>query len=134
MKKIVRPISFLAFLAMAATSCQKDNNDILFNAGEKLDGFQMQYKVSEISRIVKLSNDNDWDLFMDDILALVRNGYTVEITGTSPSAIKYKETIIFTTTNANEVKIWVNNMVSQGYAVTVSYDENTGVFTCIARK
>lgn len=68
------------------------------------------------------------------MVALVKEGYVVEIQGGSSITMKYKETVTFTTTSESEVKIWVNNMVSQGYDVTVSYDANTGIFTCIARR
>lgn len=133
MKKKIRTISFLAILAMAATSCQKDNNPLY--SEENLQTYtQLHYTSAGQSNTVFLSSDKDWSLFLDKMIALAREGYTVEIMGNPKVNVKYKEIITFTTTSAEEVKAWTNNMLLQGYDVTVDYNEATGVFTCVARR
>lgn len=130
MRKIFRTTVFFAAMAMMSTSCQKENDNLLSARNCK----QVQYTVAGVSHRVFLFYDEDWSLFLDSMVALTKEGYVVEIQGTPSIAMKYKETITYTTTSESEVKIWVNNMVSQGYDVTVSYDSNTGIFTCIARR
>lgn len=130
MKKFFRTTAFLAALALMSTGCQKETDNLLPSQDCK----QVQYTVAGASHRITLSNSEDWSLFLDNMVALVKEGYVVEIQGGSSITMKYKETVTFTTTSESEVKIWVNNMVSQGYDVTVSYDANTGIFTCIARR
>lgn len=132
MKKTIRTIAFLAFLAMATTSCQKDNCEFLYDAG--VTQTMIQYTVAGTTNTVTISGNEDWSLFMDNILALAREGYTVVINGDSRTNVKQMEAIVFTTTDPNEVKVWTNQMVNQGYTVTVDYNPSTGVYTCTAFK
>ena len=132
MKKIIRTAAFLTFLAVAATSCQKDNT--MLNAESTQPGSQVQYVVEGATHTVFLTNDEEWSLFLDNVFAMARNGYTVEIKGNSNSAMKYKETITYTTTIEGEAKDWTTYMLLQGYDVSISYDDTTGVYTCIAQR
>ena len=45
-----------------------------------------------------------------------------------------KETVTFTTGNKNEAIDWTNTMLGLGYEVTMYYDEETGLYVCIAYK
>lgn len=134
MKKIFRTAAFLAAMALATTSCQKENDDLMTIVGNSQFGSQVHYTVAGSTHRVILSDDEAWNLFLDSLFAMVKDGYTAEISGSQRSSLKYKETIIFTTTSETEAKNWTSNMVAQGYAVSISFDETTGVYTCIARK
>ena len=106
----------------------------MLNADNAPMGSQLQYVVAGTSHTAILTNDVDWSLFMDNVFAMAKEGYTVEIQGNSNSDMKYKETVTFTTTSEGEAKNWTTNMLLQGYDVSISYDDSTGVYTCIAQR
>lgn len=129
MRKIFRPIAILALAALVTTSCSKESIE---------EGMQtantVQYTVSGEEYSIALPNDESWNMFLDRMFALAKEGETVVIWGNSTSAVKYKETVTFTTTSEAEAKSWTTNMLLQGYTVDISYDEGTGVYTCVARR
>lgn len=129
MKKILRTIAILAVAALVTTGCQKESfEEIPQNANT------MQYTVSGDAYSIVLSGNESWNMFLDRMFALAKEGETVVIWGNTTSATKYKETVTFTTTSEAEAKAWTTNMLLQGYTVDISYDEGTGVYTCIARR
>lgn len=134
MKKIFRTVAFFVAMALVSTGCQKENDDLMSIMGDSQFANQVQYTVAGATHRVVLSDNDAWNLFMDSLFAMVKDGYTAEISGGQRTSLKYKETVVFTTTSETEAKNWTSNMLAQGYAVSISYDETTGVFTCIARK
>lgn len=45
-----------------------------------------------------------------------------------------KETVTLTTKDKSEVDEWIFKRLLEGYEVIVSYNDNTGQYTCIATK
>lgn len=129
MKRSLRPIAVLAIASMMMTACQKES----FNENMQTSN-RVQYTVSGSTQSVTLSDDESWDLFLEHLFALAKEGETVVIWGSSSSEAKYKETVTFTTTSEGEAKNWTAQMLAQGYTVSINYDEQTGVYTCIAQR
>lgn len=134
MKKIISTTAMLAFMALAATSCQKENIDSSFNDENVQSINQMYYSIDGMTWPFTLLNDDDWDLFLNNMFALAKEGYTVTIRGNKESSHSEKKTVTFTTTSEDEAKTWVKDMLGQGYSVSMDYDKTTGIYTCIATK
>lgn len=128
MKKVFRTLTIMAIMALSAASCQKVPSDFERVPATR----QVQYIVEETAYSAVLSNDDDWDLFLDNIFALAKEGYSVMIRGNMGRTSVEKKTVTFTTTSESEAKKWVKERLSEGYSVSVDYDKTTGVFTCIA--
>ena len=73
--------------------------------------------------------------FFERMITLAREEYEVTIFSNVPfSPNSSKETVTFTTSDADEATIGAKNMYDNGYTVTISYDKKTGIYTCIAVK
>jgi hypothetical protein len=132
MKRIIRTTACVALLTMTTVSCQKDGM-YQQNTNESLCGTTLYYAVDGVSHETSFYDNNGWDMIMNNLFALARQGYTIVIhTNTNNIPIKDKETITFTTTSESEAKEWANEMVTLGYTVTITF--KSGVYTCIAEK
>ena len=134
MKKKIRTTAFLACMALATTGCQKGDIDTFSPSETTMYNQQVHYVLNGSSHSVTILNDDDWDLFFDNIFALAKNGYSIIIQGNGDQTSIMKETITFTTTVEGEAKAWMKDKINQGYSVSLSYDKATGIYTCIATK
>ena len=132
MKKTIRTVVLFAVLGLAAAGCQKDN----FVAPQTtVTEMTISYYVGDRYGSTVLTDDAAWDAFLDRMLALAREGYEVTIfSGSSINGTSSKEVITYTTTSEGEAKEWAKDMSHQGYNVSISYDDETGIYTCIAFK
>ena len=73
-------------------------------------------------------------MFFDRMLALAQEGYQVRIRRSDipQEVLAAKEKVTYTTTDFNKAKAWANQKVSEGYEVTMTYNQETGEYTCIA--
>lgn len=128
-------VAFLAALSLAATSCQKtefvDTNVI---SGQTADTFYVVYSINgEVYQCYL--GELEWDAFVERMLALAREGYEVSFSKNRSSLTSQsKEKVTFVTDSEKEAHEWSNEMANQGYYVTITYDQGTGKYTCIAIK
>lgn len=134
MKKLIGTTAFLAVIAMATTSCQKGDNDPFDSTGVIMSNLKINYVANGLPHSVTLLNDDDWDLFFDNIFALAKDGYLVIVQGNGSQSSITKETVTFTTTIEDEAKAWMKEKIGQGYSVSLEYDKSTGIYTCTATK
>ena len=138
MNKTVKTIALvgLGALGMAMTGCQKEMpvaNEMSTEVGMAR---QISYTVDGNTRIVTFHDDAEYEAFWDHVFATVHKGSKVSLrggNGTSGPAYA-KEVVTYTTTSKEEARNWAKSMVEQGYTVDISYDEGTGVYTCIATR
>ena len=136
MKLKFRTVALLAVLSIAAVSCEKEN--IVDNAattGEVASMQMVTYTVDGVTSQVVVLSEDAWNDFLDWMFALAEEGHRVSFRrGVASERIAAKETITYTTSDQQDAYMWANQMVSQGYLVTVDYDKKTGIYTCIAIK
>lgn len=135
MKINYKKIALLAVLSLAATSCQKTedfSSNVCSEQTEKT--IQAIYSINGEVHQVSLS-ESEWDAFVERMLALAREGYEVSFSKNRSSLTSQsKEKVTFVTTDAEEAQKWSHQMTDQGYIVTISYNQGTGEYTCIAIK
>ncbi len=131
MKKVIRTVALFTVLGVAATSCQKDE---LVVSQASIAEVTVTYMAGNQYGSAVLADDVAWDLFLTRMLALAREGYEVTIFSGLSSGHNSKEVVTFTTDNEDEAKHWAKNMTEQGYNVTISFDDKTGIYTCTAMK
>ncbi len=134
MKQRIKTVALLAALTLAATACQKENDMLPFGTEQTTETINVVYSINGEVFHATLS-ESEWDAFVERMLALAREGYEVSFSknGNSLSS-QSKEKVTFTTTNEEEANAWSNDMVNQGYVVTITYDKGTGIYTCVAYK
>ena len=135
MKKNIKTVALLAVLSMAAVGCQKtdftEQNAVVEQTTKTI---QVVYSINGEVYQTTL-DESEWDGFMERMLALAREGYEVTFSKNgSFLTSQSKEKVTFVTTSEAEANHWASEMISNGYAVTISYDKKTGEYTCIAIK
>lgn len=135
MNKNFRKVAFLAALSLTAVSCQKEIDvNPMPTTEQTTETINVVYYINgEVFRVTL--NESEWDTFVERMLALAREGYEVSFSKNGDSfASQRKEKVIFTTNSEDEAHVWSNNMVNQGYVVTITFNKETGEYTCIAIK
>ena len=134
MKIKFKNVALLAVLSMAAVSCQKE--DVLPNIGTEQTSESILVMYSINGEVFQTTiSESEWDAFVERMLALAREGYEVTFSKNRTSLTSQsKEKVTFVTDSEKEAHEWSNEMANQGYYVTITYDQGTGKYTCIAIK
>ena len=134
MKKNYKKIALLAVLSLAATSCQKEDVLPLVGTEQTSESILVMYSIN--GEVFQTSiSESEWDAFVERMIALAHEGYEVSFSknGTSLTS-QSKEKVTFVTKEEKEAQQWAHNMTNQGYIVTISYNQGTGEYTCVAIK
>ena len=119
-------------------SCQKENSfDGATTVTENCSVYTVFYVIDGTTHHVTLVGEEAWHDFVHRMLTMAEEGHEVSFRyeeASSSSIVSSKETVTYTTTNHDDAYKWADNMANNGYLVTVSYDRETGVYTCIAIK
>ena len=137
MKKTLICATLLATLSIAVTSCQKENiAEPERFATEKNAGETVYYTVGGIRFSQTINSEDEYDTLLMRLIMLSKEGYEVSFFGNRYSSASgmTKDTVTYTTTNENDAVAWMKQKINEGYTVTITYDEGTGIFTCIAVK
>lgn len=137
MKTKFKTVALFLVLGTVAVGCQKENLSKDLSRIEQTEtNIQVVYSVDGEVFYTVLCGENAWDDFISHMLALAREGHEVTFSrnGRSISIFASKEKVTFITTSEQEAQIWVKKMENDGYTVNVTFDQNTGEYTCVAYK
>ena len=134
MKKTLKLIAYSVIFSLMALGCQKEafkTNEIIPTCTTN-----MYYVVDGFSGTTNLPNDEAWDDFINRMFALAKEGYSVSfrIGNSAERTMASKEVVTYITDNEDDAKTWAIQMTKQGYEVDITYDAETGLWTCIAVK
>ena len=134
MKIKFKNVALLAVLSMAAVSCQKEDVLPIIGTEQTADSIYVVYSINGEVYHATLS-ESEWDAFMERMLALARDGYEVTFSKNRTSLTSQsKEKVTFVTNSKEEAYSWSSAMIDQGYTVSITYNQSTGEYTCIAIK
>jgi hypothetical protein len=137
MKKIIRTITLVSIIGLTVTSCQKEQATFPQGAAEQI-GYNhtVLYSVDGISQCATFNTDEEWLEFLHQLFIWAEEGHQVNFRNaeTSNNTMASKEKVVYETSNKKEAEEWAFAMEDAGYSVSVSYDSNTGIYTCIAIK
>lgn len=99
-------------------------------------GRVIRYSVNGADYRCVIRNNEDWITPISNILALSREGFTIRITDENHAYGESltKKTFTLTNKGKSEVDEWIFKKLLERYEVIVSYNDNTGEYTCIATK
>ena len=127
-----KKLAIIAVLGLTATGCQKENMLPLSGNEQTMETIQVVYSINGEVFQATLS-ESEWDAFVERMLALAREGYEVTFSkNRSTLTSQSKEKVIYVTKDANKAHEWSEAMADQGYNVTITFDQGTGEYTCIA--
>ena len=130
----INKMVLLVATLLCLTSCTKENV-----AGDTHDGAatsSVTYLVGGQRYYSNPQSDEDWSMFFDRMLAIAEEGYVVRImrTDMNQQVSAAKEKLVFTTDNYEDAKAWTKQKTLEGYEVTITFDQQTGNYTCIATR
>ena len=96
--------------------------------------YTVHYALNGVMHTERLSNEAEYDALLLRLMALAREGYEVEISGgnAAQTLSMSKEVVTYTTKKESEAIAWSKQKIDEGYNVYVTYDQETGIYTCIA--
>ncbi len=129
MKQKIITIALAITLGIAVGGCSKEDSTPPQTPS-------VVYYYNGQQHTAQLYSDEDWTLLIDHLFALAEEGYTVQFFNPNarPSTDTAKSRKVFTTSDKQEAISWCEKMEELGYTVTISFDEETGIYTCIATK
>ena len=134
MKINFKKFALIAVLGLTATGCQKENMLPLSGNEQTMETIQVVYSINGEVFQTTLS-ESEWDAFLERMMALAREGYEISFSKNRSSLTSQsKEIVTFVTTSEQKAHAWSNEMLNQGYEVTISYNHKTGEYTCIATR
>ena len=135
MNKLIIPMALFAMISLTTVSCQKENlvepsAPCVENSATRT----IRYTVNGAVYRQVIHSDEDLDALMLSLFALAREGYTIRIMEESSSfnEISPKETVTYTTEDKEDAKKWAHKKTLEGYLVTITFNQETGVYTCTA--
>lgn len=135
MKKTICTVALIAVLAAMAASCQKEETISPVNTSENTSSYTLVYYVSGEPHSVTCHSRAEYEALFSRLMALAREGYSIVIhdANFSHDAMS-KEKVTYTTPDEEDAAKWSQKMMEAGYIVTITFDEGTGIYTCIAIK
>ena len=136
MKKTTKTLALLLVFSAVAVSCQKENllstsPAVVINDNPTI--YIYQYDVNGIRSQITLRGETERTNFINRMMALAKEGNTVSFFDeTKYTQLLSKGTVTFSTKVKEEALQWILEKTDLGYQVSVSYDEETGYYNCIA--
>ena len=134
MKKInLKLIAALALPCIAFTGCTKENNEptaVVVTSQSAI------YVVDGEWLYANPQNEVEWSDFVSHLIALAEEGHSVQFWRNESQLRDNSSKVIvtFTTTNSDEAKKWATEKIDEGYTISITYDHQTGIYTCVAIK
>ena len=125
-------IVLLALLGGVTAGCTKENVD---EPSPVVAATQsVTYVVDGRQYYADPQSEEEWSEFYDRMLALAAEGHYVQFwrTGSISQTVAPKEKLTYVTTIKSESLAWLAEKEEEGFIVTVSYNEDTGEYTCTA--
>jgi len=137
MKKTTTTLALLTVLSLAATSCQKENMENLSTRESTEQTYAentVVYSIDGQTYTASFRTPEEKEAFFLQLMAIARQGHVVNIRSTQRTQSLAKEKVTFETGDPEEAARWCMKMEDLGYVVTVTFNEETGVYTCTAIK
>ena len=126
--------SVLAILLLASSACQKDNiSEQGIQIQQSTNVRIVEYTINGEIFHTEIRGEKAWHHFLEEMAALAEQGYRVTFRDENRCTEGLtKDVHTYTTTDKQAAIRWCNDMVDQGYYVTMDYDKETGVYICTA--
>ena len=128
-KNQIRAMALVVVLGLMASGCTKENVDEI---GVVATANSAIYIVDGQHYYANPQTEEEWSAFYERMVALAEEGYTVHFWRNGVQTSCTKEKVTFTTTSHAEAVAWCKQKADEGYNVTMTYNQQTGKYTCIA--
>ncbi|MBQ8704011.1 MAG: hypothetical protein IJ524_06515 [Bacteroidales bacterium] len=135
MKKTIRNVVILALLSVVAASCQKEPSEVFpsstITAGPSLG---IAYTLDGMTHYATFASDKTWLDFLGQMFRWAQEGRSVSFSKTERAVgtKNNREIETYTTRSEKDANEWADKKTKEGYKVYISFDSDTGTFTCVA--
>lgn len=137
MKRTVTTLTLFLALSALAVSCQKENPENAVSATpveQTSVENSLVYSIDGQQFTASFKTPEEKEAFFLQLMAVAREGHAVTIGSGHATQAMAKEKVVHKTKDPNDAAEWCETMENLGYEVNVTYDSETGVYTCIAIK
>ena len=131
-RRIFRLFVFLSVMGCVTTSCTKE--ELTEKPSAVVSAQSATYVVDGQQYYANPQTDEEWAAFFDRMLALAKEGHTIQFwrNGLRQQFASTKEVVTFTTTDKEKARKWAAEKTEEGFVVTIMFNQQTGEYTCIA--
>ena len=133
-KSKLRLFVFLSLIGCVTTSCTKET--LTETPCAVVAAQSATYVVDGRQHYANPQTEEEWAAFYNRMFALAEEGHTVQFwrNGLRQQYAATKEVLTFTTKNKKQALEWIAEKENEGYIVSLSYNPQTGEYTCTAIK
>lgn len=134
MKKSKMIVMLVAAFGLVTASCTKENMVTKPHVVATMSS--VSYYINGKQYYANPQTEEEWSEFLDRMFAMSEKGYNVRFVrnGNSQQVAATKEKVTYVTSDLKDAKAWAFQKTLEGYEVTISFDQGTGEYTCIAVK
>ena len=136
MKTIIKTLALFMAFSFVTTGCQKETfTDTGDAIGDVASTQVVTFTVNGETSLRVITSEEDWLSFLNWMVALAKEGNKVSFyRGAYKIRGIQKDVITYVTKSHDDAVSWANEMSNAGYEVSIDYNKETGVYTCIAFK
>ncbi|MBQ6069515.1 MAG: hypothetical protein IJK84_08435 [Bacteroidales bacterium] len=137
MKITVVSVAFFVIMSVATVGCQKESiTEDQSRVSTMADSRTVGYMVDGVFQTVVIRGGIEWNDFMMHMIALAEEGHSIRVLGGSANtqAFSAKEKVVYTTKDKQAAAEWTLQKINEGYDVEVTYNSQTGEYTCVATR
>ena len=133
MKKTIT-LAILAALSLASVSCQKEETEKTnrTNLEQDYSAYSVRYTIDGQYHAATFRTAEERQAFILQLIGMTREGHAVTIIPNQTVQSASKEKVVHETKDPKDATQWTNQMIELGYTVTVTYNQETGIYTCVA--
>ena len=133
-KKQIRLIVLALFWGVLCTGCTKEEASIDANVAATTNA--VTYIVDGQHYYANPQTEEEWSAFFERMFALAEEGYTVRFwnNNTRDQTAATKDVVTFSTSDKAKAEAWRKEKMNAGYDVSMTYNQETGEYDCIAVK
>ena len=137
MRSTIKIFILITLLGTLAAGCKKYEFTDLTEPHTTRDYtvYRIHYTIDSEERHTTVIGEEALDGFISDMMDKARDGHRVSFRDEAfPKPEAYNTPLTFTTADQKKAYSWAEARMKEGYAVSVSYDKETLIYTCIALK
>jgi len=132
MKRQIKMMALIAVLGLGAASCTKEtesDNIVIVTTTQTA-----TYVVDGRQYYANPQSEEEWSEFLDRMFALAEEGHSVQFWRNDVRVESSKETLTYNTSNLEDAQKWCKEKKDAGYTVSLTYNQETHEYNCIAVK
>ena len=122
-------------MTLLAASCQKEENLYSETSNiEMTDDKTVTYSIDGVMHSIPVQSESEYDELLASLLSAAKSGCVVKLYSANNRGDCAKETVTYTTHNANDAISWAKDMSDAGYNVVITYNKDQDLYTCVATR